>query len=220
VIRLAGGRLGSWPCGLGGRRGAGRDFAVFRGGLPVSLPGLVRALMSASEQGVYGLRDLLLGWGSAVGGQLLAGVVPRHFPEWNRDRGQVFPEDGDPAAFPVVSDPDPRDVVGVVMDLPQVLPGFDAGLLAAQRVEVLAVVDTVVELDAIGVDRPPGSWQQFDVVLGGECHRDIPGHLDQGGVLLVGGERPARDGRVTEPVVGPLLPAGDDPFIQQFLEFH
>jgi hypothetical protein len=54
--------------------------------------------------------DRCLGQRLAAVGQVLAGVVPGQLPEGDWDAVQVLPVDGDPAAVPVVANPDPADV--------------------------------------------------------------------------------------------------------------
>lgn len=93
-------------------------------------------------------------------------------------------------------------------------------MLHPQRVQLRAVVDTAADLDAVGVDGPPGRGEQLDVVIGRQGQRHIAGGLGQGGVLLVGGEGPARVQRVTEPVVGPVLPFRDEPLVEQVLQLR
>ena len=104
------------------------------------------------------------------------------------------------------------------MDLPLALPAGDAGFLLPDRVELLGVVGAVADLDPVGVDGPPDRGQQLDVVPGAERDRDVPGGLDQRGVLLVRGERPLRVQRVPEPVVRPVLPDRDEPFVEKVLQ--
>ena len=92
------------------------------------------------------------------------------------------------------------------MDLPLALPAGDAGFLLPDGVEFLGVVSAMADLDAVGVDGPPDRGQQLDVVIRAERDRDVSGCLDQGRVLLVGGERPLRTQRVPQAVVLPVLP--------------
>ena len=194
------------PGRLRGGPGAGGDPAVFRGGLAARTAWLAGALVCSLEQGADGLSDLPLGRIPAAGGQLPASVVPGQLAERRRGGGQVLPEHGDPAAVPVVADPDPGHVAGIAVDLPQVLLRGDARALSPERVQLLAVIDPVADLDAVGVDGPPGRGQQLDIVPGRQRDRDISGRLDQGRVLLVRRERPPRRGRVAQPVVRPVLP--------------
>ena len=119
---------------------------------------------------------------------------------------QVFPGRGQPAAVVVVADPDPGDVVGVVADLPPAVFRLDPGMLAPVGVQLAAVVGPQADLDAVGVDHPPGGREQLDVILRAERDRDIAGHVDQGGVPLVGGQRAARGQRVAQPVMRAVLP--------------
>src|SRR5437763_1523577 len=82
-----------------------------------------------------------------------------------RDPVQLGPEHRDPAAVPVIADPDPGDVVWVAVDLPQALAGGDAGMLHPQRVQLRAVIDAAADLDAVGVHGPPGRGQQLDMIV-------------------------------------------------------
>jgi hypothetical protein len=87
----------------------------------------------------------------------------------------MLPIAHDPAAVPVVANPDAVDVIGVVMDLPAVLLGPHARRLPPKGVEVDAVVAAVVELDAVGVNGLPPRRQQLDVVGGRQGHRHVTG---------------------------------------------
>jgi hypothetical protein len=78
----------------------------------------------------------------------------------------------------------------------------------------------MVDLDAVGVDGPPGRGRQFDVVVLSQCQGDVTGALDETGVLLVRGEGAARAAGVSEPVVVPVLPLGDEPFVQKLLDLQ
>ena len=185
-----------------------------------SCPGVVRrAVVGAAQQVVDGLGAFQLGGvAAALPGQPSRDVVPGQFPERERDFPQVLPRAGDPAAGP--ADEHPGHVVGVVADLPQSLPGGDAGFLLPDRVQLRSVVGPVADLDAVGVDGPPDGGQQLDVVLGAERDRHVPGRLDQRGVLLVRRERPLRVQRVPQPVVGPVLPDRYEPFVEKVLHLH
>src|SRR5215218_4763644 len=103
------------------------------------------------EQRGDGVGDRRLGWLLALVDKLLADVVPSKLPEGHRDAVQVLPIAHDPAAVPVVANPDTADVVGIVVDLPAVLLGPHARRLPPEEVEVDTVVGAVVELDAVGV---------------------------------------------------------------------
>jgi hypothetical protein len=65
----------------------------------------------------------------------------------------------------------------------------------------------VADLDAVGVDGPPGRGEQLDMVLGAERDRNVPGRLDQRRVLLVRGERPLRAQRIPQSFMRPVLPS-------------
>ncbi|ROO63029.1 hypothetical protein EDC02_5039 [Micromonospora sp. Llam0] len=176
----------------------------------------VGATVGASQQRLHRLGDL----GFRGVGQLRADVVPGQFPERQPVAAQVCPECGDPAAGARVTHPDPGHVVGVVVDLPQVLVGLVSRRLPAQRVELIGVVGAAPVLDAVGVDRLPAGRQQGDVVLAGQRNRQVAGRLDQRGVLLVRREHPSRRRGVTQAVVGAVLPARHDPLVQQLLQFQ
>ena len=129
------------------------------------LPALPRPLFGLVQQGLDGLGDL------GLGGRVLAaaGEDCRGRAPMPARRTAPAPCAGasrhrDPAAVQVVADPDPGDVVRVVVDLPQALLRGDPGRLAAVGGQRLAVVGAVADLDAVGVDRPPGRRQQLDVV--------------------------------------------------------
>ena len=78
----------------------------------------------------------------------------------------------------------------------------------------------MADLDPVGVDGPPARGQQLDIVIGTGRDRHVSRGLDQGRVLLIRGEHPSRVRGVTQPVVRPVLPAGDQPLIQQFLQLQ
>ncbi|MFG2525612.1 hypothetical protein [Streptomyces sp. NPDC048527] len=140
--------------------------------------------------------------------QVNRGVVPGQVTEGLRDGAEVFPGNRNPAALPVVADPDPVGVIGVAVDLPQIPLAGDTGGLSPRGSQLRAVIDAVVELDAVGVDGPPGRGQQFDVVVPGERERDVAGVLDEAGVLLVRRESPAGTAGVPQSVMAPVLPLG------------
>src|SRR5271165_631329 len=169
-------------------------------------PAAARSALSSRAAAAWAI----LGLGGRVltaAGQQLAGLVPGGLAE-RRGRGlQLGPRHGDPAALVMVADPDPGHVIRVVMHLPQALPRGDTGVLVTAGVQVRAVVLTVADLDAVGVDRPPGHRQKLDVTGGRRRDRHIAGGLGQRGVLLAGGQRPPRYQRVAQPVMRPVLPA-------------
>jgi hypothetical protein len=154
---------------------------------------------------------------------ILTGIcaVPCLLAEGRRGGPQVRPGCQDPAAVTeVVADPDTCDVVWVVVDFPEALPGVHPGVLASVGVKCLAVVGAVADLDAVGVDRPPGRRQQLDVVTGGQRDRDVTCCLHQGGIHLVRGQLSAGHQRVAQSGVWPVLPGRDEPFVQEVLKFH
>ena len=155
----------------------------------------------------------------AAAGEDVPGLRPCCLPERRRRGAQVCPWHGDPAAVMVVADPDPGDVVRVVMHFPAALVRRDPRRLAAVGVQRLAVVGPPADLDAVGVDHPPGDRQQLEVVPGGQRRRHVAGDLEQRGVLLVRCQRRARSQRVPQPVMRAVLPVRDDPFIEQVLQF-
>src|ERR1700728_1465171 len=114
---------------LGGLR-AGGDAAVSPGRIPQpgGLAGIAWSLAGPAEQAVDRVGELFLGRAGLPG----AGVVPGHLAERGGDPVQLGPEHGDPAAVPVVADPDPGHVIGVAVDLPPVVVLFDAGGLLAE----------------------------------------------------------------------------------------
>ena len=126
----------SWPgCRRPGRFAAGPPLAAGPAWMRAGWAALVRAatrrsrLLSPARRlrrralagPVEQVRDRVGEFGLGRAGHGLAGVVPGQLAERGGDPVQLVPEHGDPAAVPVVADPDPGDVVGVVVDLPQVL---------------------------------------------------------------------------------------------------
>ncbi len=181
-----------------------------------------RSLFRLAGQGRGGPGDLGLGDRIlAAAGEHLPGVVPCLLAEGRRGSPQVCPRRQDPAAVAeVVTDPHARDVVRVEADFPEPVPGVHPGVLAPAGGERLAVVGAVADLDAVGVDLPPGRRQQLDVVAGGQRDRDVSRGLDQGGIHLVRGQFPAGHQRVEQPGVRPGLPRRDEPFVQKILKFR
>ena len=105
------------------------------------------------------------------------------------------------------------------MDLPSLLvPAGQAGVEAPVGVEGLAVVGPVVDGEAVVVDGPEGCGQELHVVIAAEGERDVAADAYAGGVHLVGGEVPALAPGMAEALVRTVLPAGDNPLIEEFLE--
>ncbi|MFZ0118617.1 MAG: hypothetical protein WBR33_09665 [Pseudonocardiaceae bacterium] len=104
------------------------------------------------------------------------------------------------------------------MHFPSAVVAGDPGVLAAVGVERLAVVGAVADLDAVGVDDPPGRRQQLDVIVGAQWDGNVTGDLDQRRVLLIRCQCLARGQRVAKPVVGPVLPVRHDPLVEQVLQ--
>ncbi|SIN24675.1 Uncharacterised protein [Mycobacteroides abscessus subsp. abscessus] len=126
-----------------------------------------------------------------------------------------------PAFFVVViAHPDPRHVVGVVVDFPLPAMIVDTGMLTAVRVECFSVIGAVIDADAVLVDRAPACRQQLDVVISTQGHRHVPGDLDQRSVFLIGRQRFSWRHRITQTLVWPVLPHRHDPLIQQRLQLH
>src|SRR6266540_599582 len=122
LLHLLWGRwVGSRPGRCRGGLGARRDPLLPFGRLADPLSVLGGTAVGALQQRGDRLRDLRFGGLPALCGKVLTGVVPGQFTERGGNAVQVFPGGGDPAALAVVTYPDLADVVGVVVDLPQVL---------------------------------------------------------------------------------------------------
>ncbi|MFF2785645.1 hypothetical protein ACFVT6_02520 [Streptomyces sp. NPDC058049] len=159
-------RIRTGPAGLSGRAGAGGDLGAAAPAAAAAVR-LVRwhlflwPVARAVEEVAHSLRDGGLGDLIALVAQVAGFVVPGEFTEGGGSGRQQPPGNADPPAFAVVAQPKEADVVGVVADLPPVLPPGDPRLHPTQPVQFVAVVGTVADLDAVGVDRLPAGGQQL-----------------------------------------------------------
>ena len=127
-----------------------------------------------------------------LGGRVIAalrddalGVFPDLLTEGRRSGSQVTPGDSQPTLPGMVAHPNLADVVGVVVDFPLAVSCAHTGVLAPKAVEYVAVIEAIVDLDAVGVDDAPFHAEQLDVVISGKGNRNVATYLEQCGVLLV-----------------------------------
>ncbi|EST18452.1 hypothetical protein [Streptomyces roseochromogenus] len=108
-------------------------------------------------------------------------------------------------------------VVGVVVDLPLAVFAGDTGALAAVGVQDVVVVGAVVEADAAFGDGLPPHGQQFEVVGPGQRDGHVAADGDERGPHLVRREGGFGKDGVAQSVMGPVLPAAGDPFVEEVL---